>query len=705
MDKRPHISWSESEKARLRGWLSGAFAAAQRFDGSEAAMNALLMPLAELDSAVRAKNNGQSSEDIEQSLARELVPDMAADFTVAHFMVQTSRAFFARLQSETPDDVLSTLSQGGAVVMDKPRMFVKTDSQSPGFGMGDGHEPYRIKTSPRLAILCERLGTMGVYLDDLIIHPGTVDPNILRELPYTLVQIPKMNAEISICDQVGQVTFISTKILGPTLWENLSKDELKARPDIVDIPWRSDAAWWDDISSILSTQTISPEIRARSFAKKPEPLDLELIRRTILATRLETGKWPTQKAGLVQYGPYADGKTKFTTLLAALRNGRRGLLGSSSLSEQCAILSEKHGLDYINHLNQHDFDLGTIRETILKTRQQTGRWPTQKSGLVKHGPYANGRITFLALGKALSVGSRGLTGGSSLPQECEYVSNQFKLNYVNVLKQSNYDLNKIRETIFETRRQTGKWPSMERGLVKYGPYADGKTKFHALNAALKNGLRGLPGGSSIADQCSIVSEQFGLDYFNIFKQPNYDLEKIREILLKARMETGRWPTRSSGLVQYEPYADGKTKYATFDAALRKGRRGLSGRSSLSQECAFVSKRYGLDYINLKAQPSYNLEIIHETILKTRQATGQWPKMEWGLIQHGLYADGKTTFISIDSALRLGIRGLKGGSSLARECLIVSDKNNLDYRLTHAFVMLTRGRKFKTPCDPSSPGPK
>ncbi len=101
-------------------------------------------------------------------------------------------------------------------------------------------------------------------------------------------------------------------------------------------------------------------------------------------------------------------------------------------------------------------------------------------------------------------------------------------------------------------------------------------------------------------------------------------------------------------------------WAVIDTALRYGRRGLKGGSSLA-------KMFGYD------RPDHNITLILQWADKCHRLTGHWPTCETGThrnpTKYGL-PDRKTRgfaedWHAIDMALRYGLRGLPGRMSLYR----------------------------------------
>src|SRR5262249_3259031 len=94
-----------------------------------------------------------------------------------------------------------------------------------------------------------------------------------------------------------------------------------------------------------------------------------------------------------------------------------------------------------------------------------------------------------------------------------------------------------------------------------------------VNAALHFGLRGLPGGSSLA---KTLDEHRGVR--NIQDLPDLQIAQIVEWAKSYHHQNHAWPTYHSGEISDEP---GET-WMAVRMALVKGRRGLPGGSSLAR---------------------------------------------------------------------------------------------------------------------------
>jgi hypothetical protein len=190
-----------------------------------------------------------------------------------------------------------------------------------------------------------------------------------------------------------------------------------------------------------------------------------------------TGRWPHRNSGPVAGAP---GET-WVHVSQALGKGLRGLPGGSSLFR---LLAEHRGH---HRARGGPLTAGQVLAWAEGHRARTGRWPTATSGPVLDAPGQS----WGALNGALRLGGRGLPGGSSLskllaPRRGGQRPGRPQAEPLTVGQILGWaDLH---------RRRTGRWPSLGAGPVQEVP----RLTWKAVNAALVEGYRGLPGGSSLA---------------------------------------------------------------------------------------------------------------------------------------------------------------------------------------------------------------
>lgn len=324
----------------------------------------------------------------------------------------------------------------------------------------------------------------------------------------------------------------------------------------------------------------------KSVGRAPRaPLSVEQILAWADAWNSRTGAWPTITAGTI---PEAPGET-WAKIDAALRKGQRGLSETSSLYRllvaHCRVTAPApHSIEQI--LAWAD-----------AWRATNGKWPNELSGPI----YEGAEETWGRVNTALYGGYRGLPGGSSLALllgEGRGARNRTNVPDLTVAQ--------IMDWAQSHRARTGRWPT---GTSEPPPEAPDET-WCAIDNALRAGVRGLPGGSSLA---RLLDKP---------KQVRSERSSVRisevEILEWADAHyqaKGSWPTRYSGPVAAMP---GEV-WSRINASLYEGSRGLPGGSSLAQ---LLQHRRGVR--NDKRLPALTEEGTLRCADAWYQRFGTWP---------------------------------------------------------------------------------
>ena len=336
------------------------------------------------------------------------------------------------------------------------------------------------------------------------------------------------------------------------------------------------------------------------------------------------GRWPTKEAGDIP-GTFGE---SWLGVDRALRAGLRGLPGGSSLAQ---LMAGEHGARNVQDLP------ALSEEQILawadEYQRQNGCWPTGKSGTIA----GTGGEKWSAINQALYRGVRGLAGGSSLARLLAArrgVRNRKSL--------PPFSEERILAWADAHHRRTDSWPGARSGPI---PETPGET-WMAVEMALSHGQRGLPGGSSLA---LLLAVRRGVR--NIWTLPTLTVDKILAWADAFRQRSGRWPHEGSGVI---PESDGDT-WLAVNQALKRGGRGLPGRTSLAK---LLAVERGVR--NHLAVPRLTRKQILAWADAHHRRTGAWPTRDAGAIAE---AAGES-WSAVNAALERGLRGLRGGSSLA-----------------------------------------
>jgi len=299
--------------------------------------------------------------------------------------------------------------------------------------------------------------------------------------------------------------------------------------------------------------------------------------------------------------------------------------------------------DRLEGLRGDRLTIEQILEWADEHHLRTGSWPKSDSAEVPDAP----NESWLAINLALRQGLRGLAGGSSLPKllaEHRDVPNKAAMPAITD--------EQILQWADHHRKKTGAWPMARSGQVIAFP----SENWSNIEALLRRGLRGLAGGSSLV---LLLAEHRGVR--NIGQLPNLTVKQILAWADAHHEKTGQWPNVKSGRV----LASLGETWTNLNTCLAQGRRGLKDRSSLAQ---LLAKYRGLR--NSKGLPNLTERQILEWADFHYRRSSQWPSLSAGNV---IGAPGEK-WANINQALTRGLRGLPGGSSLAK--LIASKRTNV-----------------------------
>lgn len=338
-----------------------------------------------------------------------------------------------------------------------------------------------------------------------------------------------------------------------------------------------------------------------------------------------TGQWPTTRSGVVRARPTEN----WVSIDQVLRHGMRGLPGGSTLG----FIVEKAG-GVALHKRRAKLSNRLLRRWIVAHRQRTGENPSRSSGAIADAPGE----TWEGAWAALLAGRRGLQRDEALIGLFTRSQSQ------RWTSQPSLSEAQIAAWAVLHHRRSGQWPRAESGRVADAP----RESWSALNTSLLRGSRGLRGGVSLAQ---FLARRLGVH--NRSRQAPLTIPRILAWAKAHHARTGTWPKPESGVV----HGVTTERWRSIDLALRRGLRGLPGESSLG---ALLAAKHGAPH-HPHGGPLSETQIL--TWAQAHfQRTGRWPKSRRDGHVHEAPAE---HWRRIDNALRIGTRGLRRGSSLAR----------------------------------------
>jgi hypothetical protein len=373
-------------------------------------------------------------------------------------------------------------------------------------------------------------------------------------------------------------------------------------------------------SSLVSL--LAKERGVHSKGHRP-PLVVPDILRWAEAHRARHGRWPSSYSGRI---PEAPGES-WNSVNRALYSGLRGLPGGTTLPQ---LLRQDR--DVLQHPEATPLTIQRILDWANAYRARTGKWPNVASGVI---PESTGD-TWRRVHYALEHGVRGLAGGSSL---VKLLGRSWRERPE--VAAPNLNVPEILAWADAFHAREGRWPGYRSGEI---PEAAGET-WRRVDAALREGTRGLAGGTSLARLFGKRTRKQSSS-----RLPELTIPRVLEWADSHHARTGRWPTAACGLIR----DSGGVYWVDVDNFLESKAAGAPrGKLSL---CRLLCRERGM----VNHRP-----LTEEQVLAWADAfyarEGKWPAIRSGSILEAP----EETWSAVHMALLIGGRGFPGGSSLAK----------------------------------------
>jgi hypothetical protein len=273
------------------------------------------------------------------------------------------------------------------------------------------------------------------------------------------------------------------------------------------------------------------------------------------------GMWPKKYSGAIS----GTAKESWAGVNKALSKGLRGLAGGTTL---CGLLARERGT--FSNKARSVLSVRQILEWADLFHESTGTWPTQLSGRVATN--SQPPESWRAIHQALTDGLRGLPGNGSLARLiCEHRGFAGTRAIVRPTLPPQLTVERILEYADQFHASTGSWPGRQSGtIVKEGRPVE---RWSALDKALLNGSRGLPGGSSLT---KILYEHRAVQ--SVWLIGEVTEEQVLDYADSWKAAHGRWPGQKDG-----PVNEGSSiTWRAISKWLCYGKHGLPGGSTIGR---------------------------------------------------------------------------------------------------------------------------
>jgi hypothetical protein len=74
---------------------------------------------------------------------------------------------------------------------------------------------------------------------------------MVRTEPYVVVEIPGLTREVVVCNEVGEITFVAARRMGPDFYASRTKEALKATDGISTVVYHRREQWLAEVTDLL----------------------------------------------------------------------------------------------------------------------------------------------------------------------------------------------------------------------------------------------------------------------------------------------------------------------------------------------------------------------------------------------------------------------------------------------------------------------
>jgi hypothetical protein len=325
-------------------------------------------------------------------------------------------------------------------------------------------------------------------------------------------------------------------------------------------------------------------------------------------------KYPVQLSG--DASKYIGFKINWNAINNCLKKGCRGLPGGSSLFK----LRQEYFTGKESPLTED-----IIVKAMKEYHEDHDKYPSSESG--DASKYLKFKITWSAIGACLRKGLRGLPGDSSLAQ----LRKKYDIGVKPDLTEE--QIIKAMRGYFE---EHGRYPSLRGGCASKYIFED--ILWSGIDASLRHGHRGLPGGSSLHKLKNERSFKHSLAK-----------EDIAMAMKAYHEDHNKYPSKESG--DASKYFGFKITWEAIDHLLRRGVSGGHKGSSVAK----LKKHYRFGCLTE--------ELIIKAITEYHGECERYPSCLSG--DASTYFGFKTTWRNINERLNRGDRSLSKASSLAK----------------------------------------
>lgn len=241
------MSISDSDRQRYRELQDELEQKTAEFDGSLAANNDVLRTLIETEGLLKKVANTEVKDRAERLQMEEQASEALGGVRVTiDGLIDGVYERFERSMDEHVENPIAIAERLEIVHRQIENVLVPPGQQE--VQMGDGTAEWEeARFEGRVAHLIRALQEREIYTDDIVMTVGTVDERMIRQMSYALIEVPKIGAEVLVCNQVSEATFVSRTHRSLATYMAHTKEALGQELGLVRIVCHDLDSWGTDV--------------------------------------------------------------------------------------------------------------------------------------------------------------------------------------------------------------------------------------------------------------------------------------------------------------------------------------------------------------------------------------------------------------------------------------------------------------------------
>ncbi len=260
---------------------------AQTYDGSETKYQELTGTLIALEKWLKDSLGVTSSKRISHRDERRLSSEIfngTQRIAIDDILSFSGKRLSHILQGKSLDSFDDLLRSLNITSVALPGIILPPGSKTPPeHSLESRSEIVDTKSSHRFSQFISLLQKHGIFTDDILVCHGEITNTMMRPSSYYIVEIPRLDKQVLICNEANEATFVIQGTLARNELMSLTKEQLLEKyPDrVTRILYTSSAAWDEQICLLL----FADGIQGKLDVGFQEVLRAEIIKRVPTAQK------------------------------------------------------------------------------------------------------------------------------------------------------------------------------------------------------------------------------------------------------------------------------------------------------------------------------------------------------------------------------------------------------------------------------------